>query len=271
MSEEAARITSVARSLQARLGDPPPTVLTLGSGLGPLVDRCEILARVSTTELGLPASTVAGHAGEAIRARLGRSDLLLISGRVHAYEGYPMDSLVRYVRAVHEWGVRRLILTCSAGSARPELPPGTVTLLSDHLNLMGINPLTGPVIAGTRFPDASKAHDPEIRATITRCAEQLGVTVPPVVYAALLGPAYETAAEVRMLSTLGADLIGMSTVPELLAAARIGLPTAAIAVVSNFGAGIGQGEVDHEGVTRVAGQAALQLSEILEHALAALD
>ncbi|TVQ92736.1 MAG: purine-nucleoside phosphorylase [Deltaproteobacteria bacterium] len=270
MLDEKARIAGVAEALQRHLGDCPPTVITLGSGLGPLVERCEVLDRIRTVELGLPASTVPGHAGEAIRARLGGAQVLLLSGRVHAYEGYSMDSVVRYVRAIHLWGVERLLLTCSAGSVRHGLPPGTLTLISDHLNLMGSNPLVGENLGGIRFPDGAKIHDPAMQAALRESAAALGITMPSAIYAAFLGPSYETAAEVRMVRTLGADLAGMSTVPELLAAARIGLRAAAVGVVSNYGAGVGDGEVDHAGVTKVANRAAAQLAEVLERALPGL-
>jgi inosine/guanosine/xanthosine phosphorylase family protein len=271
MSDESARVDRVVERLQCEIGDAPPTVVTLGSGLGPVVDASRIERRASTRALGLPASTVPGHAGEAIVASLGGARVLFLSGRVHGYEGYSFDEIVRYVRAVHRWGARRLLLTCSAGSVRPDLPPGRLTLLQDHLNLMPGNPLVGPPGDGVRFPDASRAHDPELRRILTEQARLAGVELSPAVYAALLGPAYETAAEVRMLRILGADLVGMSTVPELLAAARIGLPAAAIAVVSNYGAGVGEGAVDHAAVTEVAGRAAHGLAAVLARSLPVFD
>lgn len=271
MSEESEHIDRVAHALQARLGTAPPTVITLGSGLGPLVERCTIVERVPTHDLGLPRSTVAGHAGEAVLARLGGAPVLLLSGRVHLYEGYSYNEIVRYIRAVHRWGVRRVLLTCSAGSLRADLAPGTLTVLRDHLDLMPGNPLVGPVIQGERFPDASLAHDPALRASLLEHAQALDIDLPEAVYAALIGPAYETAAEVRMLGILGADLVGMSTVPELLAARQIGLSSVAISVVSNFGAGVGEGAVDHASVTRVAGRAAVHLATLLERALPEWD
>lgn len=271
MSEERERIEQVSRSLRDRLGAPPPTLLTLGSGLGPVVDALTDRTQVGFRELGLPESTVPGHAGQVVCGVLNGARVAVLSGRVHAYEGYSFDEVVRYVRAAHRWGVGRVILTCSAGSTRAELPPGTLTLLRDHLNLMPGNPLVGPPIEGVRFPDASKAHDPAICDALRTSAAALGLSLPEAVYAAFLGPAYETAAEVSMVRILGGDLVGMSTVPELLAAARLGLPAAALAVVSNYGAGVGESEVDHGAVTRIAGQVASQLAALLSHALPALD
>jgi inosine/guanosine/xanthosine phosphorylase family protein len=266
MDGERRRVEQAARALEASLGAAPPTVITLGSGLGPVLDRATITARVSMAEVGLPTSTVPGHAGVLCRATLGGAEVVFLSGRVHRYEGYSMHEVVRYVRAAHAWGVRRLILTCSAGSLVPELAPGQLTLLSDHLDLMGDNPLIGPVVVGERFPDASRAHDPALRAALHRAAVARKVSLRDAVYAALSGPAYESAAEVRMLRILGADLVGMSTVPELLAARSVGLRAAAFGVVSNFGAGVGEGEVDHAAVTRVAGVAAVSLADLLEAA-----
>ena len=258
MHAERGRVEQAAEALAARLGQAPPTVITLGSA------RADIRERVPMGSVGLPASTVVGHAGELARGSLGGAEVLFLSGRVHRYEGYSMDEVVRYVRAAHLWGVQRLVLTCSAGSLRADMPPGRLTLLSDHLNLMGDNPLVGPVVMGERFPDASKAHDAELRQALHRAASARGIPLDDAVYAALSGPAYETAAEVRMLRGLGADLVGMSTVPELLAARSVGLRAAAFGVVSNYGAGVGEGDVDHAAVTRVAGEAATGLAALLE-------
>jgi inosine/guanosine/xanthosine phosphorylase family protein len=271
MNDESARIDAVAQALREAFGAPPPTAVTLGSGLGPVVERAVVERRVPTPELGLPASTVPGHAGEAVLGTLGGARVLLLSGRVHAYEGYSFAEVVRYVRALRRWGVRRILLTCSAGALRRDLPPGTLTVLRDHLNLMPGNPLIGPVIEGERFPDAAHAHDPGLRRALIAAAEAAGVPLPEAVYAGLIGPAYETAAEVRMLGLLGADLVGMSTVPEVLAAARIGLPVAAVAVVSNYGAGVGDEAVDHASVTAVAGRAAVALADVFERAIPAFD
>lgn len=266
MHVERGRAEQVAEALASRLGQAPSTVITLGSGLGPVLRRATIRERVPMAEVGLPASTVPGHAGELARGTLGGAEVLFLSGRVHRYEGYSMNEVVRYVRAAHLWGAERLVLTCSAGSLRADLPPGRLTLLSDHLNMMGDNPLMGPVVLGERFPDASRAHDPDLRAALHASANRAGVQLTDAIYAALTGPAYETAAEVRMLRGLGADLVGMSTVPELLAAASVGMAAAAFGVVSNYGAGVGEGDVDHAAVTRVAGEAADGLAAILEGA-----
>lgn len=268
MAEERARVEAVAQTMAQAFGPPPAAVVTLGSGLGPVLDRATIVDRCPTVALGLPASTVAGHAGEAVMAEVAGTRVLFLSGRVHRYEGYSMHEVVRYVRAAWRWGAARLILTCSAGSLVQDLAPGTVTLLHDHLNLMGDNPLIGGPLfpSEATFPDGAQAHDPALRRALLDAAAAAEVALPGTVYAALSGPAYESAAECRMLRTMGADLVGMSTVPELLAAKALELPTAALAVVSNFGAGIGSDAVDHASVTAVAGRASRIVSAVLEGA-----
>lgn len=262
---ERAAIEAVAHELESAFGAPPEAVITLGSGLGPVLEQARILSEVATTELGLPESTVPGHAGKAILAELGGKRVLFLSGRVHRYEGYSMDELVRYVRAAWRWGVPRLFLSCSAGSLLPKHVPGSITRIVDHVNLMGDNPLIGgPLFEGeVRFPDASKAHDVELHEALAAAAVDCGLSLEPAIYVALSGPAYESPAEVRMLGMLGADLVGMSTVPEVLAAHALGMRVAALGVVSNFGAGVGEGEVDHDQVTEVAGKAAAKLGRVL--------
>ncbi|MFK7928245.1 MAG: purine-nucleoside phosphorylase [Myxococcota bacterium] len=271
MGDERGRVEAVAAAMASAFGSAPEAFITLGSGLGPVVDRATVLKRVPTTELGLPASTVVGHAGQAVLAELSGTRVLFLSGRVHRYEGYSMHEVVRYVRAAWKWGAKRLILSCSAGSLVPELDPGTVTLLSDHLNLMGDNPLIGGPLfeSEATFPDSAQAHDPLICADLLRAAKTADVALPRGIYAALSGPAYESEAECNMLRIMGANLVGMSTVPELLAAKALDLPSAAFAVVSNYGAGVGEGSVDHASVTAVAGRAASTLSAVLERAAGA--
>ena len=264
MHPEVASVARVVDKLNALLGDAPPVAITLGSGLGPVEDRCEVIARVPVADLGLPVSTVVGHAGEVVRGRLGKTEVVLFSGRIHLYEGYSPGEVVRYVRALHEWGVEKLVLTCSAGSLHAHVKPGALVLITDHINLMGMNPLVGPVLSGTRFPSLEGAYDQQIRDGLHRSAAQLGIRLHEGIYAAMLGPAYETPAEIRLLQVLGADLVGMSTVPEVLAAARIGMTTAGVAVVSNLGTGITDETVDHSAVTEVAGRAAVNLASVFE-------
>ena len=240
--------------------------IVLGSGLGVLEERMEIERSASFGALGLPESTVQGHAGRMVVGYLGRTRIVAVSGRVHLYEGHTPARVVRYVRALHGWGVRRLILTCSAGGVSEGMEPGALVLIRDHLNLMGASPLVGPMFGAVRFPDMTTPYDPQLSARIVRAASEVEVPLQEGIYAAMMGPAYETPAEVRMVRSLGADLVGMSTVPEVLAAAELGLPTAALAVVSNKASGLSAQPLSHDEVTEAARQVAESFCRVLERA-----
>lgn len=260
-------VQAVADALSARFGAAPPTAIVLGSGLGVLVDRMADREIETTVALGLPQSTVAGHAGKVVRGRLGEHEVVALAGRVHLYEGWSANEVVRYVRAFHRWGVKRLVLTCSAGGINPRFRPGDLMLFSDHINLQGTNPLVGPVYGDLRFPDLTHAHHPGLRAALRASAARAGARLHEGVYVALLGPAYETPAEIRMMRTLGADAVGMSTVPEVIAATQIGLPVCAVALISNVAAGLSDEALDHDDVQRVAGGAGARLAGVIEGAL----
>ncbi len=270
MHPEEKPVNEVAKRLQATFGDAPPTAIVLGSGLGPVVERAHVVAEVPSAELGLPVSTVVGHAGRVYRGQLGHREVLLLSGRVHMYEGYSPDEVVRGVRALHRWGVKQLLLTCSAGGIAAGLEPGALVALADHINLQGENPLRGPAWGAVRFPDLTFAHHPQLREVLLASAKEAGVPMVEGVYAAMMGPSYETPAEIRMLRAMGADVVGMSTVPEILAAAQSGMPAAAVAVVSNRAAGLARGPLTHEEVTENAGRAAHGLASVFELAVGRL-
>jgi purine-nucleoside phosphorylase len=263
---EEGAVAEAARRLQATFGDAPETAIVLGSGLGPVVERVAVDAAATFPDLALPASSVPGHAGQVVAGRLGGRRVLLFSGRVHLYEGHPPAVLVRGVRAAARWGVKRLLLTCSVGGISEGLDPGAMVLVTDHLNFQRSNPLTGPAF-GTRFPDLTTAYDPAMRAVLAAAAARAGLVLREGVLAAMPGPAYETPAEIRMLQRLGADIVGMSTVPEVMAAAEIGLPVAVIAVVSNRAAGLSGGPLTHDEVTVQARISATQLAAALEEAV----
>jgi purine-nucleoside phosphorylase len=268
MHAEEAPVNQVVERLTALLGPAPPTAIVLGSGLGPVVDRMKIEAQGPFEAFSLPISTVRGHASRVIRGRLGDAPVVVLSGRVHLYEGYSADQVVRGVRALHRWGVKRLILTCSVGGISAGLEPGSLVLLSDHINFQGDNPLRGEAWGATRFPDLTFGYHPELRGSLREAARRVGVSLADGVYAAMMGPSYETPAEIRMLRTIGADVVGMSTVSEILAAAQVGLPAAAVAVVSNRAAGLTGAPLTHEEVTDIAGRAASGLASLLEVACA---
>jgi len=266
MHPEESPVAGIADRLSAHLGPPPPTALILGSGLGPVVDAIDVTKRASFEELGLPQSTVAGHAGHAVRGSLGNADVVVLSGRIHLYEGHAPAVVIRGVRSLAKWGVRRLILTCSVGGITPGFDPGTLVAISDHLNLQGVNPLVGPAYA-TRFPDMTFAYDPDLRREILAAAKRVDAPVLEGVLAAVMGPCYETPAEIRMVRTMGADIVGMSTVPEVIAAAEVGLVTAAIGVISNRAAGLSGLSLNHDEVTENAGDAAIHVAAVLKEVL----
>jgi purine-nucleoside phosphorylase len=220
-------ITAAAAALRARLGGrpTPETSVVLGSGLGNVAAAVEDPVVVPFTDVpGFPAAGVAGHAGEYVYGTMGSRPVLVQAGRFHHYEGHAMDVVAAPVRVAAALGVRVLVLTNAAGGVDPELEPGDVVLLEDHLNLMFRSPLIGPTRAGEeRFPDMSEPYDAALRRAALAAAERLGVPLRTGVYAALTGPSYETAAEVRMLGRLGADVVGMSTVPEVIVARALGL------------------------------------------------
>lgn len=263
---ERTAVEGCARALGEAFGEPPDLAMVLGSGLGPVVDALSNPMRVPYVDLGLPDSRVVGHAGVAVLGELEGRRVLLLSGRVHRYEGGPEQELVRCVRALNAWGVPRILLTCSVGGLHPHLPPGTLVRVVDHLNFQGTNPLIGPAY-GQRFPDLQEAYDPVFGQVLDVASEREEIDLPTGVLAAMTGPAYESPAEVRMLRLVGADVVGMSTVPEVLACAALGQPVAVVAVVSNFASGVVPGAVDHASVTAVAARAATDLVRLLRRAL----
>jgi purine-nucleoside phosphorylase len=259
-------VHKAAGALRRTFGEPPAVAVVLGSGLGAVTDALQTPVRAPYPALHLPSSGVVGHAGEAVVGVIGKTRMIALSGRVHAYEGAAPATLARTVRALHAWGVRRLLLTNSAGSVHEHWPPGTLVRMTDHINMLGFSPLAGPAW-GTRFPDPAGLYAGPLADSLDASAAELRHDLPTGVYAAMMGPAYETAAEIRMMRTVGADLVGMSTVPEALAALELGMDVAAISVVSNYATGVTDEPVDHEGVTRVAGEAAVRLAEIVIHAI----
>lgn len=263
---ETPHIEKSRASLQHHFGDAPQTAIVLGSGLGPVVERIEGARTLPSTEAGFPQSTVAGHAGQLVVGTLGGADVIAVSGRVHMYEGLPPAVIVRSVRALHAWGVQNIVFTASVGGITERLDPGTFMLVTDHINLQGTNPLMGPAY-GTRFPDLTHAYHPGLCERLREASRALGLTMPEGVYAAMPGPSYETPAEIRMLRMLGADVVGMSTVPEVITANALGMPAAAIGVVSNRAAGLAGGALHHEEVTENANLVASRLADLFAHAI----
>jgi purine-nucleoside phosphorylase len=262
MHPEKGPVEEVARRARERFGPAPQFAVVLGSGLGGLVGEMQDLRRARYDELGLPQSTVSGHAGELVVGQISGRSVAVLSGRVHLYEGREPAEIVRYVRALGAWGVGTLLLTNSVGGITAGFDPGTLVVVTDHLNFQGQNPLVGSAF-GTRFPDLSHAYDPALREILVEVARTRGIALREGVLAAMLGPSYESPAEIRMLRTLGADVVGMSTVPEVIAAAEIGLRCAVVSVVSNRAAGLTDRPLTHEEVTIAAAEAGDRLTALI--------
>jgi purine-nucleoside phosphorylase len=251
----------------------PRAAVILGSGLGGFADRVEDAVEIPYGEIpGWPASTALGHSGTLVLGTFAGVPLAVMKGRAHLYEGHAADRAVFGVRVLGRLGAGALVVTNACGGVREDLTPGDLVLLSDHLNLQGTSPLVGPNddTLGPRFPDMSNAYDPELRAIAHAAAARLGQALSEGVYAAWLGPAFETPAEIRMIRILGADLVGMSTVPEVLAARHMGLRCLAISCVTNMAAGILPEPIDAEHVLIVGAQAQDRLTALLAEVLPAL-
>jgi len=262
-------VEAVADALRARLGGDPEVLVVLGSGLGQLADAVTDAVVVPFVELpGWPGTSVVGHAGRYVGGRIAGRSVLLQAGRFHLYEGHAPEVVAAPVRVAAALGVGTVVLTNAAGGVDPALEPGDLVLIEDHINFMFRSPLVGPVREGdVRFPDMSAPYDPELRALARRAAEAVGVPLRGGVYAAMLGPSFETAAEVRMLGTLGAHVVGMSTVPEVIAARARGLRCLAFSVVTNKGTGLASAPQTHEEVMEVGRRAGAALVRVLEELL----
>lgn len=260
-------IEVLAEGLRERLGPAPSTGLVLGSGMGPVFDRIgTVEAEHSFDDLGLPTTGVEGHSGRFCIGQMASLRMVALAGRIHAYEGYHPDVQLRALRVLARWGVERVVLTSAVGSLHQDMPPGSLLHVTDHINLSGRNPLTGPNHAaiGPRFPDMSFAYDPTLGEDLLSAASKVGVAIRSGIYATTSGPSYETPAEVRMLQTLGADVVGMSLGPEVIGATHAGLKVVAIAIVSNYAAGLAPAALRHDEVTEVVGEAADRVAQLLE-------
>ncbi len=259
MREEiTSKIEKACKKLRKKFGDKTPTVgLILGSGLGRFADSLKDKVVVPYGEIpGFPVSSVKGHAGQLVLGRVGETWALVMQGRVHYYEGYEMSEVVFPTRVLVSLGCKILVITNAAGGVHPDFEPGDLVLLHDHINLMGSNPLMGanPDKLGPRFPDMSDAYDQKLRALTKEVARAQNVDLRTGVYAAMSGPSYETPAEIRMARTIGADLVGMSTVPEVIAANHMGARVIGISCVTNLAAGISPVPLSHEEVADTANQ-----------------
>lgn len=276
------RVQAAARAVSEQLEIDAPTVaVVLGSGLGGVADRLTDARRVAYASLPcFPETTVAGHPGRLVAGKLAGSGTsadgktaLLLCGRVHGYEGYPPSEVGFGVRVAAALGVRTLIVTNASGAVDASLAPGEIVAISDHINLTGASPLTGAndERLGPRFVDMTDAYDPNLRALAAAAAPRaIGRELREAIYAGMAGPAYETPAEVRLLRTLGAGLVGMSTVHEVIAARHAGLQVLGLSLVANLAAGVNPAPLRHEDVTRAASAGTEALGRLVAAVVAGL-
>jgi purine-nucleoside phosphorylase len=229
-TQAAAEVVRRSTTLEPEVG------IILGTGLGGLAEEIEVESAVAYEQIpGFPLSTVESHAGRLLLGRLGKRPVIAMQGRFHRYEGYSLGAVTFPVRVMHALGAGTLIVSNACGGMHPLWAPGDLVLLSDHINLLGDNPLIGPndERLGPRFPDMSAPYDPVLRALTREVARELGITLREGVYVAVPGPNLETRAEYRMLRNLGADVVGMSTVPEVIVAAHAGMRTIGLSIITD--------------------------------------
>jgi purine-nucleoside phosphorylase len=261
------RAGEAAVEILEAIASPPRVAVVLGSGLGELVERVDESVAIPYSQIPhFPNPTVAGHHGNVVVGTLGGGRVILLQGRFHYYEGHELDTVTFPVRVLQRLGVTTLILTAATGGIQPALRPGSIVCLSDHLNLVGGNPLRGlnDDRLGPRFPDMSAVYSARLRGIAEEEAARLGIALVSGVYAWMAGPSYETPAEIRMLRTLGADVVGMSTVPEAIVARHSGMEVLAFALVTNAAAGASESPISHEEVLEAGRTAAPRIGALVE-------
>lgn len=262
-------MTETLAYLHERITRRPRVMLVLGSGLGELADSIEDPVRIPFAEIpGFAPATVEGHRGMLVAGTLEGVEVVALQGRYHLYEGHPAAVVTIPVRAMAALGARTLIVTNAAGGLNPTFRAGDLMIIDDHINLMWRNPLIGPTLEGeVRFPDMSQPYDVELQRMTEEVARERGIRVVRGVYAALSGPSYETRAEIRMLRRLGADAVGMSTVPEVLVARALGIRVLGVSLISNLAAGMSDQPLSHEEVLQAGVAAAGRFASLVRGVL----
>jgi xanthosine phosphorylase len=271
VSDDARKAAALVRELAPECA--PRVGLVLGSGLGRLADEVDAVARIDYARLpGFPVPRVEGHAGRLVLGKLAGVEVACLQGRVHLYEGHPASTVKPLVRTLKLLGCDTLIATNAAGALDVHATPGSLMLVTDHINMQGTNPLVGANDDdfGPRFPAMTNAYDPDLQQTIRGCAREIGVALSEGVYVALLGPCFETPAEIRAYARLGGNAVGMSTVPEVIVARHCGMRVGAISVLTNLGAGLADEELSHDQTLHFAAKAADGLERLLKAVLAAM-
>lgn len=265
-TDEFTQAEYTARFIATKSPIKPLVAIVLGSGLGGFADEMTEAVRIGYKEIPhFAASTAVGHAGQLVLGNIGAWPVAVMQGRVHLYEGYQVQSVVFPMRVLARMGVRAAILTNAAGGINPDYGQGRLVLIRDHINFQGQNPLVGPEDPrwGARFIDMTEAYSKSYRQIALEAGKRLGIQLAEGVYAAFLGPSYETPAEIRALRTIGADLVGMSTVPEVIVARQMGIKVLAISCVTNMAAGTTDTPINHEEVLEVGRKIAGQFKSLL--------
>ena len=245
------RAEHAARIIRSRTTEAPRIAIILGSGLGAFADDFENAVSIEYEDItGFPRSTAEGHAGRLVIGKIDQVPLMAMQGRVHFYEGYSLEQVTFPIRVFKLLGIKTLILTNASGGVNVQFSQGALMIISDHLNLLGDNPLRGPndTRFGPRFPDMTAVYSPELQEIVIEEAKALNVEVRRGIYAALAGPSYETPAEIHLMRTLGADAVGMSTVPEAIVARHMDLEVLGISCITNMAAGISDEPINHDDV-----------------------
>lgn len=268
-------IHKIAEQIRMRIGSQKPQIaIILGSGLGALADSIKDAIFINYSDIeGFPQSTVQGHNGRLIIGNLAGKEVLCMQGRFHIYEGHSPQSINTIIKAFQLLGIKNLIVTNAAGSLRKSIAPGELMLITDHINLSGTNPLIGPNDDrfGTRFPSMADAYSLEYRKKIIKTAKSLKIKLKQGIYLWTLGPNFETKAEIQMFRKLGADVVGMSTVPEVICAVHSGMKVVGISVITNYGTGMPKNSPNHEETLSEGQKAATNLSKLLTAFIGEID
>lgn len=273
MSSVYEKLQGCLKSVREVTDFQPEIALILGSGLGDYADEIKIEQTVEYTQIeGFPTSTVAGHKGRFVFGYVNDVPVVIMQGRVHYYEGYPMTDVVLPARLMGLLGAKKLILTNAAGGVNPDFKPGDFMMITDHITTGIPSPLIGPNLEelGVRFPDMSEVYNRECCSIIKKEAEKLGIGLREGVYAQLTGPAYETPAEIRMCRTWGADAVGMSTACEAMAAHHMGIRVCGISCITNMAAGLSSRQLDHKEVQETADRVAVQFKQLISAIVSAI-
>jgi len=268
------RAEHATRIIRSRISAEPRIALVLGSGLGGFADDFDEAVAIPYEDIpGFVRSTAQGHAGRLVIGKVDSIPVLAMQGRVHYYEGYSLEEVTFPVRVFNLLGIKTLVLTNAAGGINVQLTQGALMMISDHVNLMGVNPLRGPNDErfGPRFPDMSAVYSPELQELVVEEARAINVEVRRGVYGALSGPSYETPAEIHLLRTLGADAVGMSTVPEAIVARHMGIEVLGISCITNMAAGISDAPINHEEVMATGVRVRATFTELLRGVIGAIN